>query len=462
MTWLPERLPEDIESERALLATLCAPGAEQAAAMLAPELTPEDFVHPAHRAVLKAIKDLLDCRSEIGPLTLKDALDHNGDLGRVGGYPGLIELLGAEEVARPRVLMDILTKKRKLRDLIRLGAQVVREATEETEPLEIIETACSSLANLGQRRGDTGPVVVGDVTDGVIAQVMDEASGTSRYGLRTGFYRFDGITRGLKPGELIVLAARPGVGKSTLALNWALRSAQRSSIVIFSLEMSREELTRKLLTDMAGMNLRELNPRDPEQMNRLAEAKRSLDELPIHIDDRSGINVRQIRSKVERIQARGTVGLVIVDYLQLLTSVDRHSHQNETNRIGEMSRELKIMAKDCQIPVLVLSQLNREVEKRQNGKPQLSDLRDSGCIEQDADMVVFIHRKITPGLSADLQDKTGELHIAKHRNGPCGSVPLVWDGALSRYEEVARETEGFHAHEYTNGYQQEIGMEDVI
>jgi len=455
-------LPEDIESERALLATICAPGAERAAEEIAPALSPDDFVHPAHKAILKAVQALVFKRGEINPLTLKDELDNNGDLSRVGGYAGLIEIMGDVEVGRPRALVDILAKKRKLRALIRMGAGLIDSATEETEPDEIIEAACSALAGMALSTREDGPVVVGNLTDECVSQIMAEAAVTSRFGLRTGFYRFDGITRGLKPGELIILAARPGVGKSTLALNWALRSAQRNTIALFSLEMSKEELTRKLLTDASGLDLRNLNTRDQEQMETLNQAKRDLDSLPIHIDDRSGINVRQIRTKVERLQARGSVGLVIVDYLQLLTSVDRNTKQNETNRIGEISRELKIMAKDCKVPVLVLSQLNRDVEKRTNGKPQLSDLRDSGCIEQDADLVVFINRKIVPGLSPELQDKAAELHIAKHRNGPCGSVPLTWAGELSRYTEVERGTGGIPEPEgYVPGHQSNFDYEEV-
>lgn len=457
--WIPEKLPEDIQSERSLLATLCAAGADRLAAEVVPDLCREDFVHPANAALYDALVDLLGRGVEINALTLKDSLTQSGNLNRIGGYAGLVEILDCEEVGKPGALADILTRKRKLRKLIQTGARLVRSAVEESDPDQIIESACSDLATMAHSRGESGPVAVGNITGVVLEQILHETQGKRVSGSRTGFCRFDGITRGFKPGELIILAARPGVGKSTLALNWSRGVAQRVAVPIFSLEMSKEEITRKLLTDMSGLNLREIGETD---LPAIAAAKFDLDSLPILIDDRSGINVRQIRSKVERIQARQKVGLVVIDYLQLLTSVDRNSKQNETNRIGEISRELKIMAKDCQVPVLVLSQLNREVEKRQNGKPQLSDLRDSGCIEQDADMVVFIHRKIVPGLDPALQDKTGELHIAKHRNGPCGSVPLIWDGALSRYTEQERETSSHFEPEYRPGIQQGMEFDEAI
>ena len=458
--WLPETLPEDLDSERSLLSTLCAPGCEQVASDLVEDMSPEDFVHPAHRAIFAALADVLERHLEVSALTLKDSLAQAGELGHVGGFPGLVEILQGEEVSRPRVLADILQRKRKLRDLIRMGAKIVRvAANEEQDPDGIVESACSDLASMAQRRGEDGPVAVGTVTGAVLEQIMSEASGNRIFGARTGFYRFDGLTRGFKPGQLIILAARPGVGKSTLARNWARGIAQRSAVPFFSLEMDKEEITRCLLTDMSGLDLREIQQEDLPQ---LAQAKYDLDTLPILIDDRAGITVRQIRSKVERIQARQKVGLVIVDYLQLISSPSSSSRQTEAVRIGEISRELKLMAKDCKIPVMVLSQLNREVEKRNGGKPQLSDLRDSGCIEQDADMVIFIHRKITPGLSPELQDRTGELHIAKHRGGPCGCIPLIWDGALSRYTEQEREAGSGFQPEYRPGYQSEMEFEEAV
>jgi len=441
MTYL-DKLPEDPESERALLSTLCAPGAEKAAAYFAPQMDAADFVDPRHRAVYAALLDVLASRQEITPFSLKAALEARKELGRIGEFSGLIELLSAEEVGKPGVLVGLLRTKRKLRELIRLGARIAQEATEETDPDRIVEAACGALAGMALAGAETGPQLVGDLTGAVLDQIEAEASGTSRFGLRTGFYRFDGLTRGFKPGELIILAARPGIGKSTLALNWLLRASALHDVALFSLEMSREELTRKLLSDLSGLDIRNITRED---FPALREAKRELDERPIHIDDRAGTTIRQIRGKVERLQARHDLRMVVVDYLQLVKSPqDSHAaKQSEAVRIGEISRDLKLMAKDCKLPVVVLSQLNREVEKRANGKPQLSDLRDSGCIEQDADMVVFIHRKVSPGLSPALQDKTGELHIAKHRNGPCGTIPLRWHGEISRYEEEERETEGW-------------------
>jgi replicative DNA helicase len=206
--------------------------------------------------------------------------------------------------------------------------------------------------------------------------------------------------------------------------------------------MSKEELAGKLLSDLSNVNLHDLTGADREEISKLGDAKMELDSRPILLDDRSETTVRQIRGKVERLQAKSKVSMVVIDYLQLLTSSDitRASSQNEAVRVGDISRALKLMAKDCKIPVIVLSQLNREIEKRSNRTPQLSDLRDSGAIEQDADMVIFIDRKIQPDVSEDLQEKEGKIIIAKHRNGPTGYIPVEWEGQYSRYKEVERQT----------------------
>lgn len=441
-------LPEDLDAERSLLATICADGSHNHAMDVCSVLSVDDFVHPAHRAVFEATSHILDQDPEsLSPLTLKVALDQAGKLGLVGGYEGITALLAAEEVGKPMVLAKVLREHRKRRELIRLGAQMIRQAQDVAEATEsVVEGACSALAGLSQASGDRGPVHVCDVIDDVIARWVDEAEGRKTAGIKVGFPKFDQITRGFKPGQLIILAARPGVGKSTLALNFSLRAAGNTdgAIPFFTHEMTREEVVEKVLIDSAGVNPRYHSIKDPHVLDRITEAQQALSRIDLRVDDRSETTVRQIRAKVERIQARKRVGLVAIDYLQLISSPkdSTGAKQNENARIQEISRQLKLMAKDCGVPVVVLSQLNREVEKRSGGKPQLSDLRDSGAIEQDADMVIFIHRAIKSGVKAEDQDKFGELIIAKHRGGPVGCVSVAWDGELSRYTEQERETDG--------------------
>jgi len=449
--WLPERLPEDVDAERALLATCCAPGAETAASEIVFQMSEDDFVHPGHRAVFKALRGLIQEQIEVNALTLKDFLDQNGDLNRIGGYTGLVELLSSEEVGRPQVLADLLSRKRKQRQLIRLGAQLVRQAAEEEAPPEtLVEQMATDLFRLSQSRERKGLEHVSDVAKEAFESLMDRLEGRGSSGLKVGFSRLDAITQGFQPGNLIVLAARPGIGKTALALNWLLRSAlyHGGHAAFFSLEMSKEEVFNRLLSSHSSINLRSLvdgNFTD-EIQGRLLRARDELLELPLFINDQAAITVREITAMVDRhlAQSNQRLDLLIVDYLQLLSSPadSRASKQNEATRVGELSRGLKLLAKDRGLPVVILSQLNREVEHRQGGLPQLSDLRDSGAIEQDADMVMFIHRRMKPKDEGEDDDRTAELIIAKHRNGALGKVPLYFEGEFARYREMERETHG--------------------
>ena len=448
--WLPERMPEDIEAERALLATCSAAGAELAAAEVTFLLTEEDFVHPAHRAVFKAMKSLIDAQIEINSLTLKDALDQAGDLARVGGYTGLVDLLSAEEVGRPQVLAELLVRKRKLRQLIRLGAQLVRQAAEEEAPPDtLVEQAATDLFRLSQGEKKKGLDHISDVAKIAMEQLLDRLEGRGSTGLRVGFTRLDSITQGFQPGNLIILAARPGIGKTALALNWLLRAAMyhKAHVAFFSLEMSKEEVFNRLLSAHSSINMKEVQAGafNDEIQGRLLRSRDALLEMPIYINDQAGITVREITAIVDRhmSQSNGRMDMVIVDYLQLMSSPEnkRSAQQSEATRIGEISRGFKLLAKDKNMPVVVLSQLNREVEHRQGGRPQLSDLRDSGAIEQDADMVMFIHRKMKALMEGEEEDRSAELLLSKHRNGPTGAVGLYFEGEYARYREMERTTE---------------------
>ncbi len=454
--WLPERLPEDIDAERAFLATCCAPGAGYVASEAVFSLSDEDFVHPAHRAVFRALRTLIEAQVEVSSLTLKDALDQDDSLNKVGGYPGLVELLAGEDVERPQVLADLIRRKAKLRRLVHLGAALVRRAAEEDEAPEVlVDQTAQDLFHLAQ--GDAkakGLLTIQSVANDAMERLAERMEGRLSPGVRVGFSRFDELTQGFQPGNLIVLAARPGIGKTALALNWILRAAQERDGrpghcgAFFSLEMSHEEVFMRLLSAQSQTNMKDLQT--GRASNRLDHVLRCRDELvqtPLFICDQASITVPQIANMVVKqgTQHNRKVEFVIIDYLQLLSSPEnsRGSKQNEAVRIGEISRGLKLMAKDFGIPVVVLSQLNREVEHRTGGRPQLSDLRDSGAIEQDADMVAFIHRKMVPSSAQDDNSEdlnTAELIVAKHRNGPTAIIPLHFQGEFAMYREMVRET----------------------
>jgi replicative DNA helicase len=455
--WLPERLPEDIDAERSFLATCCAPGAELLASEVVFTLSEEDFVHPAHRAVFRALRGLLEAQVEVNALTLKDALDQHDSLNRVGGYPGLVELLAGEDVGRPQVLADVIRRKAKLRRLVHLGAQLVRQAAEEDETPEVLtDLTAQSLFLLAQGDARTrGLLPIGSVADDAMERLQDRLEGRLSPGVRVGFSRFDELTQGFQPGNLIVLAARPGIGKTALALNWILRAAQGrdgrdgTCGAFFSLEMSHEEVFLRLLSAHSQTNMKDIQAgRAAGHMQTLLQARDELAALPIYICDQASITVPQIQNMVVKqgSQSNRRVEFVIVDYLQLLSSPEgsRGAKQNEAVRIGEISRGLKLMAKDFGIPVVVLSQLNREVEHRTGGRPQLSDLRDSGAIEQDADMVAFIHRKMVAAAADEEPDPSAELIVAKHRNGPTAIIQLHFQGEHATYREMVRETGGYN------------------
>jgi replicative DNA helicase len=443
------KLPEDIEAERSLLATLCAPGNDLAAQECRITLQKEDFSSPMHRSVFVALQAVLDAQDEVSPLVLKDVLAKQGTLEKVGGYPGLVDLLGAEEVGRPMVLVKILREKRIRRQLMRLGHAITTKSADESAPSNAIIDEASTFLTKVVTTGDNSKIErFHHVSDDAIADLCERMEGKREYGLWIpSFDRTSAILGGMKPGQLIVLAARPGIGKSAMALNWVVRSTGRGkSAAVFSLEMSKGEVTNRMLSIHSQVNLREMvQKKDRHGLSKVIESKNELDQRPIWIYDKASITMRHVNSMVDHAMAvsRGKLDLIVLDYLQLLTSSDdaRAARQSEAVRVGELTRACKLLAKDKGVPIVLLSQLNREVEHRNNGRPQLSDLRDSGAIEQDADVVMFIARKTKiEDISAE-PDKLAELLIAKNRDGPTGVIPLFWDGGTTTFKEIEKQTD---------------------
>jgi replicative DNA helicase len=448
--WIPDRLPEDAEAERALLATCCSPGLERDAADVALRLREDDFVVPAHRAIFRSMILLLENRLEINALTLKDALDRAGDLGRVGDYAGLVEILMGDEVRDPHVLADILIRKRKHRELIRIGAQLVRKsAAEDDSPENLSDLASQELYLLAQGQDKRGLEPIAKVMHDSYLDLHNRLEGHGSSGLMVGFSKLDELTQGFQPGNLVVLAARPGVGKTAMALNWALRASMKhgAHAAFFSLEMSKKEVADRLLASHSQIDLKTVarGHIDKQAHDSLLASGAEINNLPIYVCDSAAITVRDIAAMVDRhcTAFNQRLDLVVVDYLQLISSPQdsRGARLTEAVRIGEISRHLKILAKEHNIPVVVLSQLNREVERREGRVPQLSDLRDSGAIEQDADIVMFIHRKQKIVIEDhDPQSNAGkfehQLIVAKHRNGPNGVIPLHFEGQFSLFREM--------------------------
>ena len=436
------QMPHDGETEKALLATICAAGADQAASECCAVLREDDFLVPSHRAIFKAIVTIQDEGGEINPLTIHAALEQAKAGARLGGYPALVEILSGDEVGRPMVLVEILQRLRKRRELLRLASQLAIAARDGGEtPEEIIEKVGSELSRMAMLRNRVGIRHLSEFSEKAWLAIEDEMAGN--HGNATwckGWPRLNGLLGGFKPGQLVVLAARPGIGKTALALNWILALTEYGKTAgIFSLEMPGERLWRRLVSAHAGADLRAIASRkDRAALERVRESMTALDRRGIWVEDRSSITPREITGEVDGLISRQpTLGLLVVDHLGLVSSSEtaKAARQTESTRIGDITRSLKNLAQDRGIPVLLLCQLNREIEKRQGGKPQLSDLRDSGCVEQDSDVVMFIHRK-----SQD-EDQGASLIVAKHREGPTGEIFMNWDAGLVRFSEGERLTD---------------------
>ncbi len=439
--WVPERLPEDIEAERSFLATVCAPGSGPAAVEAMASLTADDFVHPGHKSAFRAANLVLEEGNPIDSLSLKDALERTKELGKVGGYPGLVELLAGMDVERPQVLADVILRKSRLRKLIHAGAELTRAAaSEDDDPDSLVAQFSSRLADLSSSKRGKGLRFTSDIGKGAMDRLSSTLEGRGVPAVSTGLPKLDRMLKGgFRPGQLVVLAARPGIGKSTMARHWAKRCASLvGTAALFSLEMGSEEVWDCLAGNMAGIDSEKLGTGDlqPAEWARLQAAKDDLDGLALLVDDQAEITIPEIRGRVDRASARyGKLQMVLIDYLQLITSPKGKEKQNEANRVADISRGCKLMAKDASLPVVVLSQLNREIEKGQGRRPQLSDLRDSGAIEQDADIVIFIHRK------GSEEDPSYELILAKNRSGKTGTVPLQADLSTYTFREAEFETQ---------------------
>lgn len=427
-------VPHDPAAERIVLATACAPGNDVVAARIVSELREYDFIVPAHRAIFRGIRNLV--QSSVEP----NAVALNHELGGRVPYAVIVETLGAEETTNPDHMCAIIRQHTLRRSLLRCGEFLTREATDlARSPSEVSSEALGALADVSCEGRKGGLTAAGDIGHKVAERIEHERRhGKGRF-VRSGLEKLDGMLRGgFRPGQLVILAARPKLGKTSLVLQWATRAALNGyNVAFFSAEMSEDEIYLRALSQHSGKTVEYIERNGIESVSEYDHELRS---APLLIDESGVITVPDIKARVDRANIiTGGIDLIVVDYLQLLTSPDGQGKQNESVRIGAMSRGLKLLAKDKKVPVIVLSQLNRDVEKRQNGRPQLSDLRDSGAIEQDADIVMFIHRDARPGS----ESKTGELIVAAHRGGPQGVINLAWDGEVTRFREIEQTTGHF-------------------
>ncbi|MEQ1947939.1 MAG: replicative DNA helicase [Bryobacteraceae bacterium] len=438
-------LPANVDAERFVLGSIMLN--QDTYFQVAGALEPEDFSLEKHRRIFGRMKELYERGERIDRLTVADALMKAGQLESVDGLSYIVSLDdGLPHIANLESYIRIVKDKSTLRRLI-FGAQKIidRCLIGEEEPDEILAGAEETLVKLGEARAKEklqSPASVVENFPGGINAFLDPSQRVS--GLSTGFTKFDEMTGGMHGGELLILAARPSMGKTALALNIAQHVAThpkiRKPVAVFSLEMSSASLLTRILCSAARVDQHKYRAGylNQDERRRLQVALADLTEAPLFMDDTAGVNLMDVHAKLRRLKAEHGLSLVVVDYLQLMSSRGRSENRNQ--EVSAISRGLKLMAMDLDIPFLVLSQLSRAAETRiGDHKPQLSDLRDSGSIEQDADVVMFIFREEI--YKRDREDLKGlaDLIIAKQRNGPIGNVPLRFLGQFTRFENRAED-----------------------
>ena len=432
--------PQNIEAERSTLGAMLL---EKEAIYRAMEiLRPEDFYRENHRLIYQTVLDLTNRGEPVDLVTVTEELRQKNALEKVGGITYLTELASAvPTAAHVEHYSRIVEEKSLLRQLIHAATEIVTSSYEAQDEVEsIIDRAENTIFAITNRRSGQTVINLKDILIETFEQVekLYESRGAVT-GVPTGFADLDRITAGLQPSDLIILAARPSMGKTTFALNIAEHVAVQLKlpVIVFSLEMSKEQLAMKLLCSEAGVDNQRIRTGNlkEEDWPRLSHALGRLSEAAMYIDDSPNLSVMQVRAKARRVKAERGLGLIVIDYLQLMQGRGRvESRQQE---VSEISRGLKALARELSVPVIALSQLSRAVEQRQNKRPTLSDLRESGSLEQDADLVCFLYREDYYEPETEKKNIT-EFIIAKHRNGPLGSVEFLFQKEYSKFVGLER------------------------
>ena len=438
-------LPSNVDAERATLGSVLLN--RDALAAIAAWLKPEYFYLERHSQIYEAMLACFNNRVPPDTRTVSEELRRRGHLDQVGGVIYLGELVeGVPTSYHVEFYARTVERTAILRRLINTGAQIAALGyNEQIEIDETIDKAEALLFDIAQKRTSQDFVHISSVVDSYYEQLnyLQEHRGEVM-GVQTGYRDFDQITGGLQRSDLIILAARPGTGKTSFAMSLAYNVAMyySNTVAVFSLEMGREQLVQRLIameTQIDTHRLR-LGQVPDNQLKIVFDAMGRLAQAPIYIEDTPGISIMELRSKARRLQSQHGVSLIIIDYLQLMSG---RGKENRVQEVGEISRGLKALARELNVPVIALSQLSRAVEGRQSHIPMLSDLRESGSIEQDADIVMFIYRDELYNKDSDKKG-IAEIHIAKHRNGPVGVVNMRFDPSTTRFADLTyRAPEGY-------------------
>lgn len=433
--------PQNLEAEMSVLGSMIME--EEAIAQAIELLEEKSFYHKAHGKIFSTILDLYDKGKAVDLVTLNDQLRKQEDLEEVGGAAYLVSLINSvPTAANVEHYARIVQEKAILRSLINTATQIVTESYSDRQEVDLFLDKVESLIfNISQRRIRRDFVRLSELIHDSI-ELAEKLTQKKQLvtGLPTGFTDFDTLTSGLQPSDLIIVAGRPSMGKSALAVNIALHVGVKKKVPVafFSMEMSKEQLVQRMLCSEARVDAHKLRTGflESRAFTDLASAAGRLDESPIFIDDSPGISSLEVRAKARRLKSRESIGLIIIDYLQLMQG--RFRAENRQQEISEISRSLKSLARELNIPVIALSQLSRAVESREPPRPRLADLRESGAIEQDADLVAFLYREEYYKKETDENRGIAELNIAKQRNGPVGKIGLTFVKECTRFENYSR------------------------
>ena len=433
--------PQNVDAEMSLLGAVLID--EEVLADITEHVKPRDFYDKRHAMIYDAIMRLYEKNKPVDLLTLTDELKRKKELDEIGGSAYLTELTNyVPTAAHAESYAEIVAQKAVRRRLIKASGEISElgydEATSTQELLQQAEAELFAVSDQSLKQDLTSlESILTDSFDRL--EELHRNKGQLR-GVRTGYRDLDNMTAGLQRSDLIILAARPAMGKTTLVTNlmYNVATIAKQSVLFFSLEMSKEQLVDRMLADASGVdswNIRTGNLSD-EDFNKLSEAMGEMAEAPIFIDDTPGLSVLEMRTKARRAAHDQPLGLIIIDYLQLMQGSGRHDG-NRVQEVSEISRGLKLIARELNVPVIALSQLSRTVENRSPQIPQLADLRESGSIEQDADIVMFIYREAYYNPDTERENIT-DLIIAKHRNGPVGKVELYFHPERLRFMSLDR------------------------
>ncbi|WP_084128383.1 replicative DNA helicase [Demequina sp. NBRC 110055] len=435
-----ERLPpQNLEAEQSVIGSMLL--SKDAMADVIEMIRSDDFYKPAHEKIFDVAVKLYNGGDPVDALTVGAELQRTGELSRIGGAEYLHTLISVvPSAASAGYYAKLVREQSILRRLVEAGTRIAAMGYDGdgAEIDLVVDGAQAEIFAVTERRNSADYLSIGDIMEATLEQIDASSSRDgSMLGVPTGFTQLDELTGGLQPGQMVVIAARPAIGKSTLGLDIARSAAihHNKASVIFSLEMSREEITKRMLAAEASVKLTRLTkgPMGPNDWERLAQTAAQIAKAPLYIDDSPNMTLMEIRAKCRRLKQQHDLQLVVLDYLQLMSSGRKvESRQQE---VSEFSRALKLLAKEIEVPVIAISQLNRGSEQRGDKKPMLSDMRESGAIEQDADIVILLHRED----AYDRDNRPGEADfiVAKHRAGPTDSIAVAFKKDYAHFTDMA-------------------------